>query len=359
MQPVPTADNTTYDNAQAEQFLEEIVRIESPSHEEAEVTTHIVEWMTRLGYDEAYVDEVGNAVGIIGNGSRDIVLLGHIDTFMGNPPVHIDGRLLYGRGSVDAKGAFATFVMAGSRAQLPDDVRLIVVGAVEEEASTSAGARHIATQFQPDMCIIGEPSQWDRITLGYKGRTLIDWRWEGALAHSAGNVATAPEHAVTYWQHIQAIVAQYNEGREGIFNRLDATLQNINSGQDGAYGWSETTIGFRLPPSITPDELIELVQTDLNGATTVTYGFEHAHLSPRDTVLSRLFRRAIRQTGSKPRFVTKTGTSDMNVVAPIWNCPIVAYGPGDSSLDHTPDEHLDLDEYGRAIDVLTRVLNSL
>ena len=49
----------------------------------------------------------------------------------------------------------------------------------------------------------------------------------------------------------------------------------------------------------------------------------------------------------------------MNVVGPAWNCPIVAYGPGDSSLDHTPNEHLDLAEYRQAIAILTRVLRSI
>jgi LysW-gamma-L-lysine carboxypeptidase len=37
----------------------------------------------------------------------------------------------------------------------------------------------------------------------------------------------------------------------------------------------------------------------------------------------------------------------------------VAYGPGDASLDHTPHEHIDLDEYHRAIAVLTHVLQVL
>jgi LysW-gamma-L-lysine carboxypeptidase len=55
----------------------------------------------------------------------------------------------------------------------------------------------------------------------------------------------------------------------------------------------------------------------------------------------------------------KTGTSDMNVVAPVWKCPIVAYGPGDSALDHTPHEHLDLDEYWRAVLVLEATLRQL
>ena len=49
----------------------------------------------------------------------------------------------------------------------------------------------------------------------------------------------------------------------------------------------------------------------------------------------------------------------MCVVGPAWMCPIVAYGPGDSKLDHTPDEHMVLDEYIRAIDVLTFALKQL
>ena len=49
----------------------------------------------------------------------------------------------------------------------------------------------------------------------------------------------------------------------------------------------------------------------------------------------------------------------MNLVAPVWATPILAYGPGDSTLDHTPDEHIFIAEYLRAIDVLTDVLLQL
>ena len=52
----------------------------------------------------------------------------------------------------------------------------------------------------------------------------------------------------------------------------------------------------------------------------------------------------------------KTGSSDLHVVGPVWNCPIVAYGPGDSRLDHTPNEHIDIAEYHQAIAILARVL---
>ena len=49
----------------------------------------------------------------------------------------------------------------------------------------------------------------------------------------------------------------------------------------------------------------------------------------------------------------------MNVVGPAWRCPILAYGPGDSKLDHTPNEHIDTQEYLRAVRVLEGVLERL
>jgi LysW-gamma-L-lysine carboxypeptidase len=57
--------------------------------------------------------------------------------------------------------------------------------------------------------------------------------------------------------------------------------------------------------------------------------------------------------------VLKTGTSDMNVVGPAWHCPILAYGPGESALDHTPDERISLSEYLRSIEILKSVLHTL
>ena len=68
---------------------------------------------------------------------------------------------------------------------------------------------------------------------------------------------------------------------------------------------------------------------------------------------------SIRSAGGTPSFVYKTGSADLNIVAPAWKCPAVVYGPGDSALDHTPDEHLSLDEYGKAVTVLVAALQKL
>jgi LysW-gamma-L-lysine carboxypeptidase len=57
-----------------------------------------------------------------------------------------------------------------------------------------------------------------------------------------------------------------------------------------------------------------------------------------------------------PRFKLKTGTSDLNVLVPAWGCQAVAYGPGDSQLDHTPREHVSIAELERAVSVLALAL---
>ncbi|NTU62618.1 MAG: acetyl-lysine deacetylase, partial [Chloroflexi bacterium] len=37
----------------------------------------------------------------------------------------------------------------------------------------------------------------------------------------------------------------------------------------------------------------------------------------------------------------------------------VAYGPGDSDLDHTPHEHILIPEYRRAVQILADVLRTV
>lgn len=46
----------------------------------------------------------------------------------------------------------------------------------------------------------------------------------------------------------------------------------------------------------------------------------------------------------------------INLAAPAWKCPAVVYGPGNSVLDHTPDEQISLDEYEKAVAVLVEAL---
>lgn len=345
-------------------MIHDLVAIPSLSGKETAVSHYLVEQMTRLGLD-AFVDEAGNAVGVKGVAGEDgrftqqIVLLGHMDTVPGDIPVRIEDGILHGRGSVDAKGPLATFVQAAARAKLAAGTQLVVIGAVEEESATSKGARFAATQYRPDYCIIGEPSGYDGVTLGYKGRILIDYEVSVPMSHTAGEAVGAGETAVSFWNQLDAHVKQFNAERPKLFEQLIPSLREFHTHSDGLHNSAAVKVGVRLPPDFDIETYKAQVMEWAGVASLNFYAYEPAFQSTRTTPLARQFNRVLRQHGIKPRFKLKTGTSDMNVVGPVWHCPIVAYGPGDSSLDHTPEEHLVLAEYERAIGVLTAVLETI
>jgi LysW-gamma-L-lysine carboxypeptidase len=366
--------NTVF-QADAVDLLSQLVAIPSPSEQEAEAAGFLVSWMNEHGL-QAHVDEAGNAVGTKGEGPQEILLLGHIDTFPGEIPVRRVGDLLYGRGTVDAKGPLCTFAAASAQVDLPPGWRLTVVGAVEEESATSKGARHILAQRlgnqegkrPPAFCIIGEPSNWDRVTLGYKGRLLLDVVLQAPFSHSAGEGRLPAEQAVDLWQRIEQFCASFNQAEEATspFNRLDPSLRHIASRDEGAFGVVDMSLGFRLPVGLglteLEQQLRQLAQTLPDGSTADLhfFGGELAYKENKSNPLVRAFLRAIRTAKGRPRFVVKTGTADMNVVGPHWpDTPVVAYGPGDSSLDHTPEERIDLKEYLQAIEILKEVLAHL
>jgi len=314
---------------------------------------------------ESFIDEAGNAVGIRtsgesanGDSGKDIVLLGHMDTVPGYVPVRFSGDRLYGRGSVDAKGPLASFIAAAAQVEPASGCRFIVIGAVEEEAATSRGARHVLSRYRPHGCIIGEPSGWDAITLGYKGRLLAEYRLERSVSHTAGPDAAVAEAAVDWWNGLHDFATRFNQDKEKIFDHLLPSLRRILTSTDGLTDKVEATVGMRLPPGFDIDSLETVLRERAGEAQVRFYGREIAFQSERNNQVARSFLKSIRLVGGNPRFKMKTGTSDMNVVGPVWGCPIVAYGPGDSRLDHTPDEHIEIPEFLKAIEVLTQVLRS-
>ena len=372
--PPEAAGTSVVAEQDAIDLLRSLVSIASPSGEEDHAVRALVEWMNHHGW-RSERDEVGNAVAVKGDGPHEILLLGHIDTFPGKLPVRRDQDRLYGRGTVDAKGPLCAFVCGATMVTVPEKWRITVVGAVEEEATSSRGARHILEQRPPERapryCIIGEPSRWDRVTLGYKGRLHMHVALRYPFSHSAGSGRLPAEAAVDLWRSVEGFCSQRNGGRsDREFDRLTPSLTSIVTDQDGAFGTASLQIGFRLSvdddPTSLPASLTVVLEQAMAGSPRGAElqcdfnGAEVAHKSAKATPLVRAFLEGVRAGGGDPRFVLKTGTSDMNVVAPQWpHTAIVAYGPGDSSLDHTPDEFIELDEFRRAIDVVKRVLETL
>ncbi|HMD89391.1 MAG TPA: [LysW]-lysine hydrolase [Anaerolineaceae bacterium] len=336
-------------------LLEGLLKQYSPTGQETSASDYLVGKMHALGFT-AKVDPAGNAIGTLGNGANEILLLGHIDTVPGFIDVTRQQDNLYGRGSVDAKGPLACFVCAAVRAKILPDWRITVIGAVAEEGD-SHGAKYICEHYNPQMVVIGEPSGWDRITLGYKGSIWFRYSVVQALAHTAGRSGSACEAAVNYWNTLRRLADEYNAQFQKVFDQLSPTLREMNSTQQGFYETAHLKIGMRLPMGISVPQAIELVSGAAGDADVKIVDSIPAFRAEKNTPLVRAFLASIRQLGGQPGFSLKTGTSDMNLAGPTWpKAPILAYGPGDSNLDHTPEEHIQVSEYLAGIQVLAAAL---
>ncbi|WP_152039542.1 [LysW]-lysine hydrolase [Salinigranum salinum] len=334
---------------EARELLVDLVSTPSPSGDEAAAAARLVEFFE--AHDrEVFVDEVGN---VRAPADDSVLLTSHIDTVPGNIPVEVKDGELWGRGSVDATGPLAAMAAAAV------ETGVSFAGVVEEE-TTSAGARFLCEDRDaPGAVVNGEPSGWEGITLGYRGFLDGTYVATSESGHSSRPDMNAIEEAMDWWRTVESAF-EADEWRP-IFEQVTTKPVGFDGGlgADGLSVEATMEVQFRIPPALSADELRELADSKLvEGTVHWEKPIPPVMESPR-TEVARAFRVAIRNVGGSPRLLRKTGTSDMNLYADAWDCPMVTYGPGDSDLDHAPDEHLPLGEFDTSVEVLIDVAERL
>ena len=345
---------TSEADTEARELLEDLVRIPSVSHEEAEAARYLAEFFETHDR-EVWIDEVGNVRAPADDG---VLLTSHIDTVPGDIPVRVeatdDGDVLWGRGSVDAKGPLCAMAVAAVRTGAS------FAGVVREEVD-STGGRYLVEDREsaPDAVINGEPSGWEGITLGYRGLLGGTYVATSESGHSSRPDNNAIQDAIDWWSDVER---EFDPDEWlPVFERVTCKPVDVDGGisADGLSVEATMSVQLRVPPEYSTDEIREIADGYLaNGTVHWDDQVEPVMMSPR-TPVARAFRATIRQYDGEPHMLRKTGTSDMNVYAKVWDCPMVTYGPGDSDLDHAPDEHIELAEYDRSVAVLTAVTERL
>lgn len=338
----------------ARELLYDLVAIGSVSGHEEKATSFLKKRLPGLGWERAWLDEAGNVLASRGEGPRVLLLMGHIDTVPGGPPVRLEGDLLWGRGSVDAKGPLIAMAVAGGRVEVLEGWQILFVGAVGEE-TRSRGAKHLLPLLAPDGCVIGEPSGTRGVTIGYRGCMHVSLTAQDSGAHRSGDAG--PSTAA-----VRASVAllDWVEGQDPVeakvIERPFCSVLSMEGGE-GQGRSASIELDIRLPLGADPGEWFDRIR-----AVVIPFGVEAsltdavgAHQVPRTDPLARAFVKALREDGEKPVLLVKGGTADFNLAAG-WKCPMVAYGPGDSKLDHSAEERLDLGEFDRSVGVLACAL---
>ena len=356
------------DRIGARELLVDLVSTPSLSGEERACCERLVDFFN-VHNREAWIDEAGN---VRAPADDSVLLTSHVDTVPGDIPVEIKpgdesessegessgtpgddaSEQLWGRGSVDATGALAAMAAAAV------EEGVSFAGVVREEVD-SGGARHLLdTRAAPETVVNGEPSGWEGITLGYRGLLAGTYVATSESGHTSRPENNAIQDAMDWWRRVETELEP--DEWTPVFERVTTKPVGFAGGSsaDGLSVEATMDVQLRVPPAMSVEAVEEIANGVLNGGTVQWKDrVEPVMQSPR-TPVARTFRAAIRRAGGDPRLLRKTGTSDMNVFR-AWDCPMVTYGPGDSALDHAPNEHLALAEFDRSLEILRDVAATL
>ena len=191
------------------EFTQEIIKIPSYTGIEGELAKVILTKLNEFGVDEAFIDGIGNVVGVIHgeeegvnillNGHLDVVPAGNVknwhpyDPFSGT--IDESGNI-HGRGAADLKGGLAVHLYVMKLLKLFRDQgsyfkgKLIFSAVVHEEAAEMFGMDYLCHKTLPrkklgcDLVFLCEPTGLD-VVLGQRGKVEIVVKTKGKSAHSS------------------------------------------------------------------------------------------------------------------------------------------------------------------------------
>lgn len=375
----------TFENAIA--FAQDLIRIPSPSGEEAEVASRVRTELEVLGFEDVRADRWGNVLGVVpGAGEAPSVLLNaHLDVVHEGDPaeweyppfdgVIADGQL-HGRGAMDIKGPLAIQVYAAASLlgrEAPGDV--IVAFTVQEERGGMGFHRLLESgAVTPGAVVLGEATHGD-VTLGHRGRAELE-----VVIHGLAGHASAPDRARNALDLVGPVLDGIRDlqGRQStdpvlgpgtvVATAIDVSPETRNVIPDRVV----VVVDWRVLPAETPDGAVERldssvrarigelpegfsVETRVNTEYQESYtgiGEERALFAPGflmeydDPVIvaaSRAVGRrddpAVPATIRPWTFATDGG----------WSCgllgiPTLGFAPGEEAHAHTNMERLALDE---------------
>jgi len=366
----------------------ELVRIQSLSGQEKEVAALISERMKSLGYDSVEIDEVGNAVGVIGEGAKEGALMfnGHMDHV---PPGDMpdpysaaikdgstfgaSGQVIVGRAASDMKGALAAMIMAGAVLRdldLPLRKRLVVAAVVLEETN-GLGSRYLAEMARrPGGVVIGESTNLD-VALGHRGSIGAAITTEGVSCH-----ASAPERGVNaLYKMIPVLEGVRNEANDlpshpalGKSSMVATTISLSPNIKNVLPNLCTVGLDIRNTPNFKPEDILETLHTivrkaqakdselkakvelqrrklrcytgyekEIESATPPFYTDEKTPLAQMTKgVAERVLRR---ETG----FKVWTFATDGCYFASM-GIPTIGFGPGEERFAHSPIDNIGIDD---------------
>lgn len=217
-------------------FTQEMIKVQSFTGNEKELANMILDKLSEIGVDEAFIDGIGNVVGaiygkgssinILLNGHLDVVPAGNRENWNGYDPfgAEIDDKgNIHGRGAADLKGGLSVQLytmkllksLKDKGVSIPGNVVFSAV--VHEEAAEMFGMEYLCKntlrdkRIYPDVVFLCEPTGLN-VVLGQRGKVEIVVKTKGKTAHSS-----IPEAGINALEKMLPVL-------NNTFNKMSKTL---------------------------------------------------------------------------------------------------------------------------------------
>ncbi len=362
--------------------LSNLVKIKSLSKEEKNVNAELKRQMEEAGFDEVWIDGLGNVIGRVGNGRKILAIDAHMDTVdVGNPDDwefdpfggEIRDGYVLGRGSVDQEGGAAAFVTAGrilKELGFDKDLTVYFVGSVMEEDCDGLPWKFIIEEdkIRPDFAISTEPTNLN-IYRGHRGRMEIEVTFHGLSAH-----ASAPErgkNAIYMASRACLEIEKLNDRLkvDEFLGKGSVAVTEFVSGSPSLCAvadYAKIHLDRRLTWGETKESAVAEVAKIVEGenAKIEVLQYEETAYTGRKYGMEKYFptwkmpeEHPVVQTGvktyralfhSEPKVDKWTFSTNGVVINGVYGIPMIGFGPGNEELAHAPNEKVPIEHLVKA-----------
>lgn len=351
-----------------------LVRCESVTPVEGGALTLLAELLAQAGFDchrmtmtEAGTPDVENLYAATHGNGRNLCFAGHTDvvppgdvSLWKHPPFAgvIEDGMLYGRGTVDMKGAIACFVAAARRelAAGPLGCRLSLLITGDEEGPSINGTMKVLDWLAGrgetlDACLVGEPSNPTRlgqeIKIGRRGSLSAELIVAGKQGHAAyPALAENPiPKLVRILDRLSSATLDTGTPDFEPTNLQVTVIGAPNSATNVIPSEARAKFNIRYNTHWTRPRLetwvratIEAAAAPLDTRWTVTFSGTGDVFLTKPGPLVDTLRSAVQEVlGTSPALTTNGGTSDARFIQAV--CPVVEFGLT-NQLAHHIDERV-------------------
>lgn len=302
---------------------------------------------------------------LVFNGHYDVVPPGsgwELDPFQ---PVIRDGKI-YGRGGADMKGAMASMVMA-VKALIEKGVKLkgnlVFVATPDEETGGYLGSGYLVRKksVKGDACVIGEPTEPDKLDIAEKGALWVELITYGRAAHGSMphlgiNAVEKMAKVVVALESLKKRFAE-RKSKAPFPDEVKYVTMNIGGVIQGGTKINVVpdkclcTLDIRVIPEETIEsvektltEFLEELKSDdpnLKLEVRVVDRIDPAYTAETEEIAETVKSAISSVLNRSPRLGALTGFTDMRWFKEVM--PTVLYGPGSMSQAHVPNEYVSVD----------------